>query len=231
MKGILVSLADDEGASYRVTIDAKGQETSRERLRYAGGQNRIAPPPDPNAAGRGGGGPPAGRGGRGALPANLPISPPLPGIRSGEWNTAEILLDANIGFNPRNRLRRAETTPVAACQIAPTRRGEVGLGHAQGSGLKARPAETPRFRMRGSSHYYACHRAAAAANHDGVLDDDQPHYYSARTTYREIYACTINRRTSTNDYKVTYADQRRWLADVLTTSHRSMARKQWRKSQ
>ena len=60
-------------AAYRVTMDAHGKETSRERLRYAGGQNRIAPPPDPNAAGRGGAGRARTRRAA-ALPPNLPIS-------------------------------------------------------------------------------------------------------------------------------------------------------------
>src|SRR4051794_31029967 len=59
MKGIFVSLNDGDIASYRVTLDAQGKEVQREKLRYAGGQVRIAPPPDPNAPGRGG------RGGRG----------------------------------------------------------------------------------------------------------------------------------------------------------------------
>ena len=82
-KGIYVSLTDGELASYAVTLDANGRETSRERLRPAGGQNRIAPPPDPNAAGRGG------RGGffpgRGAMPAalKLPVAPPSRDVIAG----------------------------------------------------------------------------------------------------------------------------------------------------
>src|SRR5512139_2011654 len=48
MKGVFLSLNDGDLASYRVTLDAQGQELKREPLRYAGGQVRIAPPPNPN---------------------------------------------------------------------------------------------------------------------------------------------------------------------------------------
>jgi hypothetical protein len=54
MKGVFVSL-DTEGVGlYRVTLDAEGRELTRDRLPYAGGMTRIAPPPDPNAPARGG---------------------------------------------------------------------------------------------------------------------------------------------------------------------------------
>ena len=53
-KGIFVSVTGEERALYRVTLDAQGRETSRERLRPpAPGQLRVAPPPPatPPAAG------------------------------------------------------------------------------------------------------------------------------------------------------------------------------------
>ena len=58
LKGVFVSLVEGDLASYRVTLDARGMETSRERLRSTGpGQLRIAPPPAPRT--------PAAPGGRG----------------------------------------------------------------------------------------------------------------------------------------------------------------------
>ena len=46
LKGIFVSLNEGDLAAYRVTLDAKGIETSREKLRAPGpGQLRVAPPP------------------------------------------------------------------------------------------------------------------------------------------------------------------------------------------
>ena len=45
-KGIFVSLNPADPASYHVALDPQGKETSRERLRPAGGgQVRVAPPP------------------------------------------------------------------------------------------------------------------------------------------------------------------------------------------
>jgi hypothetical protein len=234
IKGVLVSLAEDDVASYRVTLDAQGKETSRERLRYSGGQNRIAPPPDPNAAaGRGA----PGRGGRGVLPANLPIGPPTPGIRAGEWNTAEILLDANI---VRAFLNNSAEAAGGVADDDAGRYGPIALYVGTGEvhfkdigykdlGLKTMPAETvsSRFRMqRLNDHYYAWSQAAADVNRDGVLDVIAgPYYYLGPdyTTYREIYpARTINPSNQyPNDCWVQLAADFTgdgW-PDVLTTSH------------
>ena len=52
LKGIYASLVADDLVSYRVTIDSTGKETSRDRLRPAGGgQVRVAPPPAPASGG------------------------------------------------------------------------------------------------------------------------------------------------------------------------------------
>src|SRR5688572_4119317 len=74
-KGIFVSLDPADPASYRVTLDPQGKETSRERLRPAGGgQVRVAPPPPPPAsdAAAGRGAAPAGRGGGGPTFPQMP---------------------------------------------------------------------------------------------------------------------------------------------------------------
>ena len=237
MKGVLVSLADDDVASYRLTIDAQGNETSRERLRYAGGQNRIAPPLDPNAAGRGGAAALAGRGGRSALPAGLPIGPPTPGIRVGEWNTAEILVDANI---VRAFLNDSAEAAGGVADDDAGRYGPIALYIGAGEahfkdvgykdlGLKTMPAETvsSRFRMqRLNDHFYAWGQAAADVNRDGNLDVIAgPYYYLGPdyTSYREIYAArTINPSNQyPNDCWVQLASDFNgdgW-PDVLTTSH------------
>src|ERR1700722_10343019 len=58
MKGLLVSLTEGDQALYRVTLNAQGQETHREKLRGAAAMIRLAqPPPAPNTPpGRAGGG-------------------------------------------------------------------------------------------------------------------------------------------------------------------------------
>jgi len=97
-KGIFVSVTGEDRASYRVTLDAQGRETSRERLRPpAPGQLRVAPPPPatapapPASGGRPPAGPPPMPGG---IPS--PIARPEATVKAGEWNTIEVVLDANI---------------------------------------------------------------------------------------------------------------------------------------
>ena len=92
MKGVFMSLDEGDIAIYRITTDAEGKETSREKLRPGGGQIRIAPPERPGASGRAGGG----GGNRRAEPAGLPIQQPPSGYRANDWNQIELILDANI---------------------------------------------------------------------------------------------------------------------------------------
>src|SRR3954453_19676327 len=90
-KGVYVSLKEGDVATYGITLDTKGKETGRTKLRPGGGQVRIAPPPSPPQ-------------GAASLPdpltpppgITLPISRPKTGLNPGEWNYIEIVLDANI---------------------------------------------------------------------------------------------------------------------------------------
>src|SRR5450756_727763 len=95
-EGIFVSIQGDELGAFHVTLDASGSEIERKRLRLAGGQIRFAPPLPDDANMRSG--PPR------ALPTprngptgvTLPMTRPTPGIRRGDWNDVEILLDADL---------------------------------------------------------------------------------------------------------------------------------------
>ena len=94
-QGYLLSIKDDELSAYSVTLDAKGSEVDRKKLRLAGGQIRFAPPPpDPSK------GPVTPRRFPSPLPAppgvTLPIQRPTQGVKKDDWNDIEILLDADI---------------------------------------------------------------------------------------------------------------------------------------
>jgi 3-keto-disaccharide hydrolase/VCBS repeat protein len=201
MKGIYVSLLDGDIAPYRVTLDARGQETQRERLRAAGGMVRIAPPVDPNAAARGGrGGAGAGRG-RGVSTVTLPIARPVAGLRPDDWNQVEVLIDANI---VRTYINEGGEIGGAADDDA-GRFGPVAL-YAGGAGevrfkdvafkdlaFKTIPQEkvSPNFRVqRINDMYYSWSAAAADFNHDGVLDivaGPYIYYGPDFTKSRELY--------------------------------------------
>src|SRR5580698_5719936 len=95
MKGVFLSIKGSELAAYNLTLDAAGKEVHREKLEAAGGQIRFAPPPLSGAA--------AGRAPRGMPPlrsgpvgVTLPMERPKPGLKDGEWNDVEVLLDADI---------------------------------------------------------------------------------------------------------------------------------------
>ena len=204
MKGVFVSLVEGDVAPYRVTLDADGQELQRERLRYAGGMVRVAPPADPNAAargGRGGGGGGRGGAGRGGSSITLPISRPAAGIHPDEWNTFEVLIDLNI---VRAYTNESGETGGAADEDA-GRFGPVAL-YIGGTGevrfkdiawkdlaVKVIPEEkvSPNFRVqRINDMYYSWSAAAADFNHDGILDIVAgPYIYFGPdfTKSREIY--------------------------------------------
>jgi hypothetical protein len=220
MRGIFVSLDAGDLASYRLTLDAQGRETSRERLRPAGGgQVRVAPPP-PDGAGRGAAGgrgaAPAGRGGGpgfpqmpGGIPS--PIARPSTELKPGEWNAIEIILDANI---LRPFLNDAGGISGGVAEEEHARFGAIAL-HAGGSGevrfrsvsykdlqpRVARPEEVSRrFRMQAlNEFYYSWGPDVADINKDGTPDIVAgPYYYLGPdyNTAREIYlAATLDAGT------------------------------------
>src|SRR6478736_3807248 len=96
LKGIFTSLVDKDVAGYAVTLDARGRELTRERLRPGGGMMRFAPDAAEaaaaaaTAAARGGGrGATAGGGSRGRGPQPSPL-------KTDDWNDIDIVVDANI---------------------------------------------------------------------------------------------------------------------------------------
>ena len=213
MKGVYVSLIGDEPGVYAVTLDGNGRELTRERLRAAGGQLRFAPPPPPAAGGARAGG--AGRAagpGRGGPPPNLPLTPPVTGIKADDWNLVEIMLDATL-IRP---FLNESLNPIgsAAVDDAVGKFGPVAL-YVGGTGevryrnvgtsdlsLKTMPVErtSPNYRMqRLNDMYYSWGAAVADFNGDGVNDVAAGPYYFIGpdfTKSREIYlAQTINAST------------------------------------
>ncbi|MPZ20377.1 MAG: DUF1080 domain-containing protein [Luteitalea sp.] len=204
MKGIYVSLTDEDEAPYAVTLDTDGREVQREPLRRGGGSVRIAPPPDPDAETDGAGAAArrrAAQARRRDTAVTLPVEPPDTSLRPGEWNGVEIIVDANLVRVFLN----GGGSPGSVAEEEVGRYGPVAL-HVGGSGevrfkevaykdlaLRQRPAEevSNRFRLqRVSDFYYSWGVAAKDFNQDGVLDlVSGPHVYFGPdyTEYREIY--------------------------------------------
>jgi hypothetical protein len=212
--GVFVSLASDDLAPYRLTLDAQGRETAREKLEPVGPFTRTAPVPA--AAGRGGAAAaPAGRGGRGfamtgagrggaplSFPTPLPeLMPPPAGVWANQWNAIGITMDADVVRSALNASYdilpgatgdRNDYGPIA---LYAGGTGEVRFKDVSLKDLNIRelPAEktSPRFRVqRIDDFYYAWGANAADFNHDGVLDVVAgPFYYLGPdyTTRREIY--------------------------------------------
>ena len=227
-RGVFVSLTPGDLVSYRVTLDAQGNETSRARLRPAGGgQVRVAPPAQeppagpPPAAGRGA---PGGRGaaagpGRGGFPGlpqmpgggPPPIARPSTELKAGDWNTIDLVLDANI-LRPFLNDAGGISGGVADQEFG--RYGPLAL-YAGGTGavrfkdvsykdLQPRVAQleetSRRFRMQAlNEFYYSWGPDVADVNKDGIPDIVAGPYYYLGPDYRvarEIYmAATIDAGT------------------------------------
>ncbi|MCC7009513.1 MAG: VCBS repeat-containing protein [Acidobacteria bacterium] len=220
MKGIYVALAGEDAGAYAVTLDAAGKELSRSRLRTAGGQIRFAPPapptpPAPTA-------PRAGGAGRASAPPNLPLTPPVGGLRAEDWNLVEIVLDASI-IRP---FLNESSIGSAAAEDAVGAFGPVAL-YVGGTGevrykdvatsdlaLKTLPLErvSANFRMQQlHEFYYSWGGAVGDFNRDGANDVAAGPYYHLGpdfTKFREIYlAQTVNPSTEyPNDCMQNFAD-------------------------
>ena len=201
LKGIFVSLNQGDLAAYRMTLDRQGAQTSKERLRGpGGGQLRVAlPPPPADAPARAGGPPPA----LPAFPAGVtsPIPRPNFGLRA-DWNTIELVLDANIlraFLNDLTGISDSVAEPEYgaygpfALYVGGT--GEVRFKDVSHKDLQPRVAEpekvSTRFRMQTlNEFYYSWGPAIADFNRDGTPDIVAgPYYYVGPqyTTAREIY--------------------------------------------
>lgn len=206
MKGIFVSVTGEERASYRVTLDAQGRETSRDRLRPpAPGQLRVAPPAPatPPAAGPGGGG---GVGPRGPLPMPggipSPIARPDGTVKAGDWNTIEVALDANIvraflndAGGIRDGVADSEFGAFGAIGLYAGGAGEVRFRKVAYKDLHPRAVPTEhvsgKFRLQNLTNlYYSWGPAIADFNKDGSPDIVSGQYYYLGPNYteaRQIY--------------------------------------------
>ncbi len=206
MKGVYVALpeAQSPAGAYALKLSPQGSELNRERLKPGGGTVRFISAPAAAAAGRGGRGG-GGRGGAGVgLPSGSPWTRPDYTYRPGDWNTLEIVMDANILRAWINDGPEAGAANGQADDDA-GRYGPVAL-YAGGSGevrfkqvelkdlgRRVLPAEkvSSRFRMqRINDFYYGWSAAAADINHDGILDVVAGPFYYLGPDYqvsREIY--------------------------------------------
>ena len=220
LKGVYVSLRDDDLDSYPVTVSAEGKELNRTKLprstaqfsRTAVGpaygnaqipgfadpaptleqQEAAAMRPAAAVAGRGG----PGRGG-----------PPPPAIRSGDWNSLNVIVDMDLVWVALNGRRGAN----AATGDRMTGFGPVAL-HVGGSGEvrfkdvsfqdlnhKREPAEkvSSHFRMqRLSDFFYSWGATAGDVTHDGVPDVIAGPFYFVGPDYTERREFTAARSYS-----------------------------------
>lgn len=235
MQGTFLAITDGDLKGYTLTLDRDGNQVQQKELRSAGGQIRFAPPPpDPSAPARPVRLP--------TLPSappgvTIPISRPDQGIRKGEWNEIELLLDADI-------LRAFMNNGGGQASVATDEMngyGSIALYVGKGCevrfknvaykdlAIKKDPPEEvgSRFRMqRVSPFYYGWSAAAADFNHDGKMDIvSGPFIYFGPDylTSREIYpaeAYNASTQYSMNDWvEHAYDFTGDGWPDVLTTSH------------
>lgn len=206
MKGVYVSLTAGDVAAYNLTLDAQGKEVSRTPMasgpgpmirlataRFSGGEDLVPgfskpaptleemkPPPPPRAPTEG-----ARRAGRSG-----------PELHPNDWNTAQIILDADILSVSINQGRGLTgTTNDRTMGFGPIALYAGGSGevHFRGIGYKNlnakfEPAEevSPKFRMqRISDFYYGWCAAAGDITHDGVLDVIAGPFYFVGPNYTE----------------------------------------------
>ena len=190
LKGVYVSLTPGDLVSYHVTIDAQGNETSRERLRPAanGPNNRVAPSEAEaaamaaataaTAAVRGSGA--GARGGAGAAPGGG-RGTQVASLKVNDWNVVELIIDVNR-LRPQVNYGGGIAGGVADSEFGAygpfalyVGGGEVTFKDIAYKDIYPRvmPDEkvSPKVRLQKlSDYYYSWGPAVTDFNKDGILD-------------------------------------------------------------
>jgi hypothetical protein len=203
IKGIYTTLAGDSPAPAAVTVDTQGRIGGREPLTRPGGAMlRVQPPAPPPGSGRAGGAPGGGRG-SGQNSTFVSMFPPRPStaFKPNDWNTFEVLVDANVFRVSLNApvggglAIDAETGAFGPVALYVGGTGEVRFRNLALKDLQRRmtPAEktSPHFHAQHfEDFYYGWSAAAGDFNHDGVLDVTMGNRYYLGPTFtdsREFY--------------------------------------------
>jgi hypothetical protein len=175
MKGTLVELSDPDVPTYAVTIGPDGKIDGKDAARRGGGLVRFTAPPDPKAPAGGGA---AANFRPAAQPADLPFKAPDWSVKAGEWNTAEMFMDANVVRTFVNDGR--EHGAVNDGSYGPFALYVGGTGEVHIRNLKYKDLEkkvnepnqtSSNFRKQKlTGFYYSFSVAAADFNKDGVMD-------------------------------------------------------------
>jgi len=234
-QGVLLTLKKDDVASYSVSLDSKGKEIKREKLRPAGGINyRIAPPPDTSrrAGPRGNFGgprtPPP-------TPADLPVRAPNTDFRENDWNQIETFLETNVirsFLNDGRELGGAVDGQSALSGYGPIAiyvggTGEVRFKDVSYKDISIRftPKEqtSSRFTVQCiSDYYYSWGADAADFNKDGNLDIIAGAYIYFGpdfTKFKEIYpaiAVGPSKEFTAINHQFTYDVNADGWPDVIT---------------
>ncbi len=187
MKGQFVSLSDADQSLQRITLDAKGAETHRDRLRPAASMIRFGQPATAPAS-------PAGRGlGRGPL------------MIPNDWNTLQVIIDAdilranlNLRGGPGAGVTEDNSTGFGPIALYVGGTGEVRFKDIAWKDLAVKDEEREKLSsnfsmLRVNDYYYSWGIAAADINHDGAQDLVAGAYYYLGPDYtkrREIYAAS-----------------------------------------
>ena len=225
LKGVYVSLSDNDINSYDLTLSPEGKELSRTRLERATAQfARIAAGPWNNGNAKVPGfatlaqtvveqeaeaakapAAPAGGAGRGAAGRGGP--PPL-SLVPNDWNTIQVIVDADmvwITVNGRRGLVNTATNdrmmgfgPIVlhAAGSAEVRFKEIS---AKDLNVKREPAETTstHFRKQALNDFYNSWGATVGdINHDGIPDVIAGPYYYIGPDYTERHEFTAARTYS-----------------------------------